>query len=58
MRDYSVKKISNVLIREIKDALESVKAYGSVEIYVHNSMVTQITVRNIKKTSKQAGNTK
>ncbi len=38
------------LISEIKNALKSVK-YGSVEIFVQDSTVTQITVRNIKKTS-------
>lgn len=38
------------LISEIKNALRSVK-YGSVEIIVQDSTVTQITVRNIKKTS-------
>jgi hypothetical protein len=38
------------LIREIEDALGAV-AFGSVEIYVQDSKVTQITVRNIKKTS-------
>lgn len=49
--DYSVKKISGSLLTEIKSALKSVKTYGSVEIYIQNSVVTQITVRNIKKTN-------
>lgn len=40
----------NDLISEIKNALKSVK-YGSVEIFIQDSTVTQITVRNIKKTS-------
>lgn len=35
---------------EIEKALQTV-AYGSIEIYVQNKVVTQITVRNIKKTS-------
>jgi hypothetical protein len=50
--EYSTKKISGTLIREVKNALQSVNSYGSVEIYVQNGVVTQITVRNIKKTSK------
>jgi len=52
--EYSTNKISNTLMSEIKSAIKSVKAYGSVEIYVQNNVVTQITVRNIKKTN---GNT-
>lgn len=38
------------LISEIKNALQSVR-YGSVEIFIQDNTVTQITVRNIKKTS-------
>ncbi len=38
------------LLSEIKNALKSVR-YGSVEIFVQDNTVTQITVRNIKKTS-------
>lgn len=38
------------LISEIKNALKSVR-FGSVEIFVQDNTVTQITVRNIKKTS-------
>jgi hypothetical protein len=50
--DYSTKKISKTLLREVRNALQSVSSYGSVEIYVQDSVVTQITVRNIKKTNK------
>jgi len=49
--DYSTQKISEVLVTEIKGALQSVKNYGSIEIYIQNGVVTQITVRNIKKTN-------
>lgn len=49
--DYSTKKISEALLAEIKSALKSVKHYGSVEIYIQEGIVTQITVRNIKKTA-------
>ena len=38
------------LIKEINVALKSLN-WGSVEIYVQNNVVTQITVKNIKKTS-------
>lgn len=38
------------LLAEIKEALESI-SYGSIEIFIQNKTVTQITVRNIKKTS-------
>lgn len=41
---------SKVLLLEIKKALESIE-YGSLEIIVQNGVVTQITVRNITKTS-------
>lgn len=52
MGNYSIKNISDSLMGEIKGALQSVKAFGSVEIYIQNGTVTQITVRNIKKTTK------
>ena len=48
--DYSVKKISPTLVVEVKRALKSITSHGSVEIYVQSGVVTQITVRNIKKT--------
>jgi len=48
--DLSNQKISNSLMLEIRSALKSVKSFGSVEIYIQKGLVTQITVRNIKKT--------
>lgn len=42
------------LINEIQKALSDI-IYGSVEVYVQNRKVTQITVRNIKKTSVEVG---
>ena len=51
MLDYSTKRISPTLVEEIKTALKSIHSYGSVEIYVQDSAVTQISVRNIKKTN-------
>lgn len=44
-------KVSEKLVLEIKTALETVSSYGSVEVYIQNGKVTQITVRNIKKTA-------
>jgi len=47
---YSSNSLSTSLLSEIKEALQTVN-YGSIEIYVQDKKVTQITVRNIKKTS-------
>ncbi len=58
MTDYSTKRISETLVFEIKKALKSVETYGSVEIYVQDEVVTQITVRNIKKTGKKSNSVK
>lgn len=49
--EYSTERVSRVLMNEIEHALKTIKTYGSIEIYVQNSVVTQITVRNIRKTS-------
>jgi len=51
MVDYSTKKISKDLLEEIKVSLKNVRGWGSVEIYVQDFKITQITERNIKKTS-------
>lgn len=48
--EYSTKKISDVLIKDIANAIKSVSEYGSVELYVQGGVVTQITTRTIKKT--------
>ena len=48
MSSYS--KTKQNLISEIEEALNAVE-FRSVEIYVTDKKVTQITVRNIKKTS-------
>lgn len=47
---YSSNSLSSSLLTELKEALHTVN-YGSIEIYVQDKKVTQITVRNIKKTS-------
>ena len=51
MVDFSTKKITRDLVEEVKVALKNVRGWGSVEIYVQDFKVTQITERNIKKTS-------
>lgn len=48
--EYSTAKISSKLLQEISEALLGLD-YGSVEIYVTNNEVTQITKRHIKKTN-------
>ena len=51
MVDHSTKRITAQLIEEIKQTLKSIEGYGSVEIIVQEDKVTQISVRNIRKTS-------
>ena len=47
-------KNSPALLEEIQNVLKSV-SFGSVEIYVQNSKVTQLTVRKIVKTKYDIG---
>lgn len=49
--DYSTKRVSTDLLEEVKQALKDVKGWGSVEIFIQDHKVTQITSRNIKKTN-------
>lgn len=46
--DFSTQNISPTLISQIIDAIKN-KAYGSIEIYIQNHEVTQITERTITK---------
>lgn len=46
--DFSTQKITPTLISQVVDALRN-KAYGSVEIYIENHKVVQITERTITK---------
>ena len=46
------KNLSERLMEDIKTELERI-GYGSLEIYVQNNKVTQMTVRNIKKKHKE-----
>ena len=50
MKAYSTKSVSSDLLEEIKNALMNIK-WGSIEIFVQDSLVVQITERNIKKMS-------
>lgn len=50
--NYSTKQVSKKLLTDIATALKSIDSYGSVELYVQDSTVTQITIRNIMKTKK------
>lgn len=49
--DYSTRNVSKELIAEIVEALTNIRGWGSVEIYVQDSKVVQITERNIRKTA-------
>lgn len=51
MVDHSTKRVTDNLLEEIKQAIKNIRGWGSVEIYVQNYRVTQITERNIKKTN-------
>lgn len=46
-------KINSQLIDELRQALQELNGWGSLEIYVQNGKVTQITKRAIKKTDHQ-----
>jgi len=49
--EFSTQKISPQLVSQILEAVKN-KAYGSVEIYVENFNVVQITERTITKVRK------
>ena len=51
MNNYSTKQISEELIKEVIAALKNVRGWGSVEVYIQDFKVVQITERSIKKTS-------
>jgi hypothetical protein len=46
---YSTKQISDKLKDEVIESIHNVKGWGSVEIFIQNYNVTQITEKNIKK---------
>lgn len=51
MNNYSTKQISDELVKEVIAALKNVRGWGSVEVYIQDYKVVQITERNIKKTT-------
>jgi hypothetical protein len=51
MEEKSKKLKKNLLIDEVLQALSDLGGWGSVEIYVQDGKVTQITKRAIKKTN-------
>jgi len=51
MKNKSQMKVSSQLIDELIQALKELGGWGSVEVYVQNGKVTQITKRAIKKTN-------
>lgn len=50
MSQYSTNQLTEITLGEIKEALNKLQ-YGSVEIYVQDGLITQITKRIIKKTA-------
>lgn len=58
MVDYSTRRITKNLLDEIKTALKNVRGWGSIEVYVQDHKVTQITERKISKTSHNIRNLK
>ena len=51
MKDYSTKDVNQKLLKEIAEALQNIRGWGSVEIFVQDFKVVQIIERNIKKTT-------
>ena len=43
--------LDKTLVKEIQHALAKIDGYGSVELYIQENKVTQITARNIRKTN-------
>jgi len=46
---YSTKRVSKQLLGEVLSSIKSIEGWGSVEIFIQNFVVTQITEKNIKK---------
>lgn len=50
MKNYSTQNVTPFLLEELKRAVESVPDFGSIEIFVQDGYVSQISTRKIKKT--------
>ena len=46
---YSTKNISQQLVEELVQSIRNIKGWGSIEIFIQDYNVTQITEKNIKK---------
>jgi len=55
MTNKSHPKVNNHLVNDLIKALRELGGWGSLEIYVQNGKVTQITKRAIKKTNHSLG---
>ena len=53
--NYSTKEISEKLKDEVLSSIQSVKGGGSVEIFIQDYNVTQITEKSIKKPYHKSG---
>lgn len=51
MNNFSTKRVSEQLLKEIMEALKNIRGWGSIEIIVQDHKVVQITERNIRKTN-------
>lgn len=51
MNNYSTKQVSDELVKEVISALKNIRGWGSIEVYVQDFKVVQITERNIRKTT-------
>lgn len=49
--NYSTREVSQELVNEIVEALTNIRGWGSIEIYVQDHEVVQITERSIRKTT-------
>ncbi len=58
MQGHPTTQVTSKIVQQIILSLKDVKGYGSVEIYVQNGHVTQITTRKIRKTNGEYGNTR
>jgi hypothetical protein len=50
MKTNSAKQVDQRLVEEVVTALQNIRGWGSVEIFVQDYKVVQIVERNIKKT--------
>ena len=46
---YSTKQITDQLKNDLLESIQNVQGWGSVEIFIQDYNVTQITEKNIKK---------